>query len=434
MTKKLAHITLLLLVVVSTLTGCAESNSSSYSETVDLKEIYASDLSELKQETKELSNLSISDDAIVIVPDASNIYEYTTSLPQEIDMTEYDSEFRQMFEYLFTDHNINEDYLLYMGGSSRLDYDDNGNIITNYNHVNEWKDSIISGKEGRVSYLYDETWNMDKTIWNNEICFEIGNPIGYGYAVVNKGVTVKECEHKVYDDKLAQERYPILESYDPSDWLEYIATYSPDSTESYPLLNGEISISKAVEFFEKYINSIPYPSDPNTKTRVVEVEVYKISSSVYGYYFLTTMEFQGLYFDHMRSGVEHSEFNDYISIGGNAFMALTDDVDVIYGYYRKQNINSVASFKKIIPIQKALQSISGSLSNAVVFDLKRIELVYTQKPSKDKNGYIALENNDIFVSPAWKISLYNPNDNYDYICYVDAKDGNNFRYYKTPAN
>ena len=136
----------------------------------------------------------------------------------------------------------------------------------------------------------------------------------------------------------------------------------------------------------------------------------------------------------MRSGVEHSEFNDYISIGGNAFMALTDDVDVIYGYYRKQNINSVASFKKIIPIQKALQSISGSLSNAVVFDLKRIELVYTQKPSKDKNGYIALENNDIFVSPARKISLYNPNDNYDYICYVDAKDGNNFRYYKTPAN
>ena len=435
MTKRIAYTTILLLFIASVFTGCAGSADSAKTETVNLKDLHTPDKDELKQMIDGLDNLSITDDITVIMPNTSHMYEYSNTSPKDIDMAKYDSDFRKMFEYLFPDHNLNEDYLLYEGGSSDLEYDDNGNILKNFNHVRDFKDDIVSGKEGRVAYLYDETWNTDTTTWKNQVCLEMGNPLGYGYATINKGVTVKECEHKVYDDQLGQERYPLLESYDPAEWLEYVATYPADSEVSYPLLNGEITIRKAVEFFENYVNTIPYPADPIANTRVLEVEVYKMTQDAYGYYFLTTMEYEGIYFDHMRNGTTYTQdFSDYASVGGYAFMAATNDVDVISGYYRDQNVEAPKSYETIIPLDNVLKIFSKWMSDEVVFDIERIEVVYTRKPKRDENGHYDIVDPEQFISPAWKITLYNPNNDYDFVCYIDAKDGENFRYYSTPAN
>ena len=84
---------------------------------------------------------------------------------------------------------------------------------------------------------------------------------------------------------LKAERYATLDSYNPIDYLTYIATYAPDSKESYKLLDKEIPINEAVDFYEHYINGLPYPRDKNFKTVVISVEVYKVTDNVYGYYF-----------------------------------------------------------------------------------------------------------------------------------------------------
>lgn len=59
-----------------------------------------------------------------------------------------------------------------------------------------------------------------------------------------------------------------------------------------------------------------------------------------------------------------------------------------------------------------------------------IELIYTTEPAKDSSGYIDTENQSSKIEPSWRLTLYNPKDQLAYVCYVDAIDGGNFRYYK----
>lgn len=113
-------------------------------------------------------------------------------------------------------------------------------------------------------------------------------------------------------------------------------------------------------------------------------------------------------------------------------MLESSGVDIVYGYYRLQTMESVSSYDSIISFEEAISKISEKLSDNVEFEVQRIDFVYTQKPNKTSEGYIDIENYSAIVEPAWKFTLYNPNDSLTYVCYVDAKDGENFRYYKTP--
>lgn len=71
-------------------------------------------------------------------------------------------------------------FWFYIGWNSELKYDDNGNIAQNFNKVSDWYNKLIDGEEGRVNFLYDETWFRDMTEWKEPVCFEVGNPIGVG--------------------------------------------------------------------------------------------------------------------------------------------------------------------------------------------------------------------------------------------------------------
>ncbi len=70
------------------------------------------------------------------------------------------------------------------------------------------------------------------------------------------------------------------------------------------------------------------------------------------------------------------------------------------------------------------------MSDNVTFEVQVVELIYTTIPAQDENGYIDIDNPSSKIEPSWKFTLYNPNDQLVYVCYVDAVDGKNFRYYK----
>lgn len=437
--KKYSVLFIVLLLCCPLLLSACANDKDAVDETGGEQTVLLSELSVNTKSADHLfdsySNLEFSEDCYLAIPDhITEIYEYTTTTPLNADMEKYDEHFKGMFDYLFPEHALNNEFLFYIGGNSELVYDDDGNISQNFHKVSDWYNELISGEEGRVNFLYDETWLRNMTEWKSPVCLELGNPIGYGYAVINKGKTVEVNNSMVYDELLQAERYPLLESYDPADWLEYVETYSRDSTESFKLADKEMPIDEAVRFFENYINELPYPEDANMKTVVMSVDVYKVSEDVYGYYFLTTKEYQGVPFDHMRSGTEHSDFNDYSTTGGNAFMVESNDIDIIFGYYRLQTMESVNAYTTIVSLENAAKIMSQKLSDNVEFEVQKIELVYTEKPNKTSEGYIDIENYSAMVAPAWKFTLYNPNDNLTYVCYIDAKDGENFRYYKTPEN
>lgn len=440
---KLRMVYILFLAIAICPTGCAHKGDNAKKE--DAEEIEMTSLNHISVSSEEVreviklySDFKVSDDLCIDIPsDMTEVSEYKADYSMDVDMKDYDREFMEMYEYLFPGHPLDDNYLFYYGGSSDVVYDDNtGEIIQDYNKVKDWRDKIISGKEGKVNYLYDETWHRDMAKWKPSVCLEIGNPVGYGYAIINKGRTVELSNSKVYDDMLQVYRYPVLESYDPVDCLEYIATYSPDSTKKYKLADKKIPICDAVRFFEKYINSLPYPKQKNARTVVVDVDVYQVNKKTYGYNFLTTKEYQGVRFDYMRAGESsgYYGFDDYSSLSGSAFMVESKDVDILYGYYQSENTEEETNYQEIVTLKSALTTIREKLTDYVDFAVQKIEMVYTQKYSKTEEGYIDNENMSAEIAPAWKITLNNPNDALTYICYIDAVDGGNFRYCTTPTN
>ncbi|MDR0918823.1 MAG: hypothetical protein LBM93_06175 [Oscillospiraceae bacterium] len=406
--------------------GIYDSSAISTSDNLIPIDILSLDKAAVIDIINSQSNFKTGENIDIQIPEKTPVLEFISRNSTTQNFENYYKEYKSMFEYLFPNHTLNENYLFYNGGSSKIEYDDNGNKIQDFNKVKDKYEDLVSGKEGDVSLLYDETWLRDVTDWNSQVCFEMGTEIGAGYTVINKGKTVEICG-KIGDF------YPCLESYDPVDHLELVASYSPDSTESYKLSDKEIPINEAVDFFENYINNLPYPSNANLEISVIGVDVYKVNNNIFGYNFLTTGSYQGIAFEHLKNGtmtLNSANFGNYLTSGGNAFMVESNDVDILYGYYRVLTIENTKQYNKVINFETATEKISSNLSDKVIFDVQKTEFIYRRKLIKTAEGFVDVEGgypNE--VVPVWKFTLYNPNDGLIYLAYVDAKDGENFRYY-----
>jgi hypothetical protein len=61
----------------------------------------------------------------------------------------------------------------------------------------------------------------------------------------------------------------------------------------------------------------------------------------------------------------------------------------------------------------------------------KLSMLFTDCSNKDRStDNITIESLTDTVS----IDDNDPNDNLTYVCYIDAKDGGNFRYFTTPEN
>ena len=372
-------------------------------------------------------NLKMPEELSVEVPSKlTEIVEYTANYSLDASMKEYDREFREMYEYLFPDHPLDEDYLFYCGGHSDAEYDDNtGELVRDYYKWKDWKQQILSGEEGQVYYFYDEARHQSITKQKPAVYLELGNPIGYGYTFLNKGKTIALNGSKVEKDI----------QYDPTYYLEYVDSYAPDSKQKYKLADREMSVCDAVKFFENYINHLPCPQEKNVKTIVVSVDVYRVNKNIYGYNMMTTKECRGIPFDHIREGSYDGRlgYDDYSGTGGSAFMVESDDADIINGYYAKEDMRNIRKYSEIFSLESAIRFISKKMTKHVTFTVRKIELVYSQKDKKTKEGYVDIKNRSARMKPAWKLTLENTNDELSYICYIDAADGGNFRYCTTPT-
>lgn len=111
-------------------------------------------------------------------------------------------------------------------------------------------------------------------------------------------------------------------------------------------------------------------------------------------------------------------------------MLESNDVDVMYGYYRLTDIESATPLSSVITAVEAVTAISEAMSEYVPFVAQKLEFVYTQKLVLTEEGYVNTETYETEVVPAWKMTLYHSNDDLTYVCYVNAADGKQFRYDK----
>lgn len=438
---KKSRIILLVSCLLLGLSGCSnsknesgDSKDSSIHNTSDDSPVSICSFSneEISKKINSYDNLRASENLFVNIPEESNLYEYISKVSTDYNYKEYYDQFLAIFNFLFPDHKLNEEYLFYSGGDSDIEYDDEGNVIKDLNNVKDYRDELESGKQGRATLLYDETWKGDVTEWNSQVCLELGAPFGYGYATINKGNTVFYMG-KIYDETKGIKRYPGLESFDPIDFFEVIDTYSPNSTESFKLMDKEMAINDAVTFFENYVNSLPYPESPTLNVTVREVMVLEIKEGVYGYYFVTSAEYDKVPFDYKRSGTAYSVLSEYSSSIGNGFMLKSDDVDVVSSLRRIQEIESPSKINDIVSLDEALQIASKAMTSNVVFEVQKAELVYREQLIYDSEGQLDTETMPRNVSPAWKFTLYNTNDKLTYVFYVDVKEGN-YNFDITDAN
>lgn len=422
----------LVLTTTVIFTGCSNSNTNS---NLSEKQILVSELSSVEGKALEVfndtPNLTADEKLELLLPNNINeIYSYTSKTSQEYDMESYYNNFVDLFSYVFPNHKMDNKYFLYWGGSSSIEYDDEGNLTKDLNKVQYNYEKLISGEEGRAYFIYDESWYQDLEKCNSPVCLEIGNPMGYGFTTINKGKTVELSNIKKTDPITNQSVYPRLESYNPSEYLEKMGSYSPDSTDSFKLSDKEMKISDAVIFYEDYINSLPYPKEKNCNTVIRSVDVYKVTDDTYGYYFNTNKEYKGVEFDYMPNETMHSKYDEYSTYWGFGFMVESNDIDIIGAAFSLENACDITTYDKVISLTDAAKIVSSNLSSNVTFNVETIELIYTSIPKIDKNGFIDIEDPSTKNSPAWKFTMRNPNDKLTYACYVDAVDGENFRYYK----
>lgn len=83
-------------------------------------------------------------------------------------------------------------------------------------------------------------------------------------------------------------------------------------------------------------------------------------------------------------------------------------------------------FEEFIPFEKAVEMVSEEMTSYVDFEVSAAQLVYCKE---DNLGSGKLGDTKFPVFPAWEITLYNPSDECNYCCYVNALNGE-FENYK----
>lgn len=424
-------------VVAGTIDGNTDSETSEFADFIgEYPENPISVLTlskdEICQKINAQPNFECSENLYVNIPESASIYEFSTygvHVPQfAYPAAQYRKDFEALFKYLFPNREINMNHLKY---SKYLGYDnEKGDYIIDEGYVKDNED-LPDG----VEFIYNEMPERTEN-WNNPVYIDLSYEIGSGSGLINKGESVYLAGKTVYDDMqnkwVSSDTYNTLYEFEPKYFFESVGRYSPQSKKSFPLLDGEMKICDAVDFFENYINNAPISTglQRNMRTRVYNVEVLRVNDT-YGYYFTTQPQFQGVNFEPVVYGSISSY--DYNPMGGEAFMIRCGDVDYIHCFYGNVWTFNVEPCDKIVSVETAIKNISDKLTDAVTFEVLSVELVYVQQFDKDEFGHINVDTYEANITPAWRITAGNLNDSRTYICYVDAADGGNFRYYTTPG-
>lgn len=210
--------------------------------------------------------------------------------------------------------------------------------------------------------------------------------------------------------------------------------YDLDSTVVHTMLDGkELSVCDGVRFFEDYINTLPYPKNPNLDVRVIGVSADEIQDGKFCYAFECTVAFEGIPFDYVSYGtaVLGSGNNGYEPSVRMGFMSASDDVDAAYGFCRLVETAEKVDADAIISFADALKTCEQGMTDVPEWELHKAELVYCA--GNEKAAEAPYQNNEYTVTPNYKFVLYNTIDHLYYSAFVNAITGEYARYYTTKS-
>lgn len=395
--------------------GCAQNSSSQteknpvetdsgYNVSAPQIEVCSLTNEQIKSTLNEQKNLKTAQDMIINIPSKAPVLEFDTKTPYIPDwQQDFDTlyaRFKEMFAYCFPDKALNEDFLYYHGKGSEEKWNEQGEQTAFLHKVKDDMQKLKSKNGGSVYLEYDEGYGKeDKT----------------GCAMLNfgpdpelSGIGMMSRRTVRFDDN------------------ETEGIFSPDSEKTFSLSGSQVSIKQAAEFFERYIDQMPYPKKRNCKVKVSAVEVIKCGEE-YAYHFLCSHEINDICTERPNTHESYTSDNKYYQRTSEGYMIKPREVESFQDCTPSMIIENTKAYDSIVSFETAVKRISSELTNEVTFEVRAAEFVCAQKPIKTKDGYIDINGYPMTVLPVWKLTLYNPNDMYTYYCYLTA-DGEDFSY------
>ena len=186
------------------------------------------------------------------------------------------------------------------------------------------------------------------------------------------------------------------------------------SDEKHRLFSSEVTIGEAVRYLEKdYLSFLGYDHDKRYTLKVNEVSIRQLNAESSAYILYYTPAWDGIPFDSFEEMSMPGGDTARFGVHGEALVTDKNEIDVIVGL-QLFDVEELDTVDTLIPLSAAFDKASSELTDQVKFEVLFARLVYSGKQQEDGSAEL---------SPFWKITLFNPNDLYNYVCYVDAQSG-----------
>ena len=206
------------------------------------------------------------------------------------------------------------------------------------------------------------------------------------------------------------ERVHLEGNYSMLSHRHVLYTEDLTSTDTYRLVDGEISIADAAKFAQNYLDELAYTpyADANLlKPRIYAVNVFDIGGDCYGYDFMITYEYNEVWFDRYESkkggrgmyGYETDyDKRNYGSWMGCIDMIRTDKIHCFADICKPYGVVEVEPTKEIITIGSAADAVSEFYSRYMNFTITEVSMVWLDT---QKWGAAVQE-----AYPCWKFKMY----------------------------
>ncbi len=201
-------------------------------------------------------------------------------------------------------------------------------------------------------------------------------------------------------------------------------------TDTYRLINGEISIADAAKFAQNYLDNLkitPYDTAV-PKPRIAAVNVVDIGGGNYGYSFVTTLEYNGTSFDYRSmegtdagAVLRETDYDkrSYDSSTGVVDMIETDKIHHFLNITKGYGITEGEKQTEVITLETAADLVSDFLSGTMKMGVQNVSMVWlqtrTENEFKEETAY-----------PCWKFRLKTGGEIYH--TFVDMLTGKIYLY------
>lgn len=389
-------ISLMLIFMTLLMASCSKSEDKEAYISAELIEENARADFELLAMSVEYENMDWSNASLSLPNGIGVIYDIRVEKSDEIysNNKEFMDYFDNVSEYLFSGSES-------FKNKDNFRFDSNSGILNAGLYDNDNLDRIKSGEIKISCLVFDTGWDLGKENDGKLLeCVADGN-----YIKINRG----NCLSKV-------ERQTSNSGWFPHDSFPFTRSFSASDSANVKLEDKEISISDAAANCEEYLNEAPFLTCDEVK--ISFGRILQIDDGTEGILFYPTTTYNNIPFDSINFEGRASDFsdgNEYLFTSSQALMVRSDEVEFCF----LNNINRV-----ITPIEKEAQSnvslklaadiVSKNLSSNIKFVVLDTSLVYCVKQGLNGDPNTAAVH--------WKFELFNPNDNWTYVAYVNVQD------------